>query len=244
MMRPILLGLAGLVLLAIGGAVGWSARPSRLDARLYAQNRLVAVQVHLDAAPADYILLAGDSQAELHSPSQRVCGIETVNGGVSGSSAAIYAELLAGLDVRTRPRAVTLTLGTNDLLVKNDPRGEAASARFTTAVEGIVMRLTGASDRIIVTAVPPIGRELAGRLDALAVGVYSERIRAVCQRLGCIYADPFAALRDGETGFALPGAMRDGLHIAAYRPVLRALEPALCPAGVTPSPASSPARVP
>lgn len=237
MTRRILLGLAALILLAIGAGIGWSLRPSRLDARLYAQNRLIAVQVHLDEAPADYILLAGDSQAELHSPAQRVCGVEVVNGGVSGSSAALYGELLERLAIRRRPRAVALTLGTNDLLVKNDPLGSKASARFEESVTRIVARLRASSDRVVVTAVPPIGRELAGRLEPRAVGDYSARIAALCARIGCRYADPFAPLRDDGSGFARPGAMRDGLHIAAYRPVLRALEAALCPEAAAEAPA-------
>ncbi|MFD0938397.1 SGNH/GDSL hydrolase family protein, partial [Methylobacterium trifolii] len=70
-----------------------------------------------------------------------------------------------------------------------------------------------------------------GRLDPLAVGDYSQRLRALCERLGCRFADPFAALRDGEGGFAKPGAMRDGLHLSAYRPALQALAPALCGTG-------------
>ncbi|GJD97053.1 SGNH/GDSL hydrolase family protein [Methylobacterium iners] len=229
MRHRLLLGLVGMALAAAGFALGAWRTPSRLDARLYAQNRLIAVQVHLDEAPAEYILLAGDSQAELHSPAQRACGLEIVNGGVSGSSSAVYAELLERLALRTRPRAVALTIGTNDLLVKNDPRGAAAATRFEASLTRIVTRLRAVSDRVVVTAVPPIGRVLAGRLDPLAVTDYSARIRVLCERLGCHYADPFADLRDGETGFAREGAMRDGLHLAAYRPALRALEPALCP---------------
>ncbi len=53
-------------------------------------------------------------------------------------------------------------------------------------------------------------------------------MKALCDRLGCTYADPFADLRDGDTGFAKPGALRDGLHLAKFRPALAALGPALC----------------
>ena len=63
---------------------------------------------------------------------------------------------------------------------------------------------------------------------------------ALCERLGCRFADPFEALRDGDTGFAKPGAMRDGLHLSAYRPVMRALEPALCPTLPPSRPAAGP----
>ena len=230
-MRILRLSLAGLALLGAGAVIGWSAKPSRLNARLYAHDRLVAVQFHLDDAPDDYILLAGDSQAEFQSPAQRICGIELVNGGIGGTTAAIYADLASTLSIKTRPRAVALFIGTNDLKMKKTPRSYAAMTRFDEATERIVRRFQAVSDRVVVTAIPPIGRSLGDRLDAAAVRALSNRIQALCTRIGCVYADPFADLRDGDSGYALPGTLRDELHIAAYRRVMTALEPALCPNG-------------
>jgi len=238
--RALLLGAAGLALAGAGGALGWSLHTAKLDARLYAQNRLIAVQVHLDAAPAEYVFLAGDSQAELQSPSERPCGREIVNGGVSGATAAVYADLLRSLRFPVRPRAAVLTIGTNDLLRKNDPLSADASARFEKAAGAIVATLKAAADEVVVTALPPVGRELDRWLEPAAVGRYSARLKALCERLGCRFADPFEALRDGDTGFAKPGAMRDGLHLSAYRPVMRALEPALCPTLPPSRPAAGP----
>ncbi|NEU12458.1 SGNH/GDSL hydrolase family protein [Methylobacterium sp. BTF04] len=229
MKRQVWLGLGGVVLLGAGAAIGWSAKPSALNARLYAQNRLIAVQVHLEEAPPDYILIAGDSQAELQDTAQRTCELEIVNGGLSGATAAVYADLFQTLKVPVRARVAALTVGTNDLNRKGDPTSTAGAARFTASVERIVRELQAVSARVVVTAVPPIGREVGNRLDPAAVGVYSRAIRDLCQRIGCDYADPFAHLRDGDTGYALPGALRDGLHVAGYRSVQRALEPALCP---------------
>lgn len=228
MRRRVLLGLAGLALLGLGAALGWSLRKPAMSARAYAQSRLVAVQVHLDEAPADYVFLAGDSHAELQPTAQRPCGVELVNGGVSGSSAAVYADLLPALAFRTRPRAAILTIGTNDVLAKNRPRAPEPAGQFEAAADRIVRRLMKETDRVVVTALPPIGRALGDRLDAEAVPAYSTRLRDLCARLGCQFADPFAAIRDGAGGFAKPGAMRDELHLAAYRPALRALEPMLC----------------
>jgi lysophospholipase L1-like esterase len=227
--RRIALGAFGsLVLLALGGAAGWRLHRPAVDARAYAVMRLIAVQVSLDEAPRDYVFWGGDSQVELQPGGQRICGADLVNGGVSGSTAAAYADHLAGLTFRVRPRIAALTIGTNDILTKNKPRAAEPAARFVASAETILKRLQGVAPRVVVTALPPVGRELANLVDAAAVADYSQRLRALCERLGCGFTDPFAALRDGETGYAKPGAMRDGLHLAAYRPVSQALEQDLC----------------
>ena len=225
------LGLAAILLLAAGFGPGWFLHKPAINARLYAQNRLIAVQVHLDEAPSDYVFLAGDSQAELQPPAQRPCGLEVVNGGVSGSSAAVYADLVETLTFPGRPRAAVLSIGTNDLMLKNHPLDPKGAAQFEASATRIVRRLLKVTDHLVVTALPPVGRNLERYLEPRAVGAYSEQLRTLCERLGCRFADPFAELRDGSSGFAKPGAMRDGLHLAAYRPALRALAPALCSAG-------------
>jgi lysophospholipase L1-like esterase len=226
--RALLIGLAALALAGASGFVGWRLRKPVADARAYATMRVVAVQVALDEAPGDYVFLAGDSQTELQPGDQRPCGLALVNGGVSGATSSAYADYLAGLTFRVRPRAASLTIGTNDLLLKNRPRGEDAAARFTASAERIVRGLQAVSERVVVTALPPVGREISALVDAGAVGDYSERLKALCGRLGCTFADPFADLRDGDTGFAKPGSLRDGLHLAKFRPALAALAPALC----------------
>lgn len=228
MRRLARLALAGLVLTGIGGLAGWRLHRPAADARAYAAMRLIAVQVSLDEAPPDFVFLAGDSQAELQPGSQRPCGLALVNGGVSGATAAAYADHLASLTFRLRPRAAALTIGTNDILAKNTPLSVESATRFEAAVERIVTRLQSVTGRVVVTALPPVGRELGRLIDAAAVGDYARRLTALCGRLGCAFTDPFSGLRDGETGFAKPGAMRDGLHLAAYRPALAGLEPDLC----------------
>ena len=228
MKRLALLALAGLVLAGIGGVIGWRLHKPAADARAYAAMRLIAVQVSLDEAPPDYIFLAGDSQAELQPGSQRPCGLALVNGGVSGSTAAAYVHHLARLTFPVHPKAAALTIGTNDILSKNNPRSPDTAARFEAAVEQIVRLLRSVTGRVVVTALPPVGREIGHLIDAGAVGDYSQRLQALCGRLGCTFVDPFEGIRDGNTGFAKPGAMRDGLHLAAYRPAFAASEPALC----------------
>ncbi|MDP4003070.1 SGNH/GDSL hydrolase family protein [Methylobacterium sp. NEAU K] len=220
--------LGGLALLTVGGLSGWQLHKPAADARAYAGMRLVAVQVSLDEAPADYLFWGGDSQVELQPGGQGPCGLALVNGGVSGATASAYADYLAHLTFHAHPGLAALTIGTNDILLKNKPRSPEAAARFEAAAEAIVKRLQAVSPRVVVTALPPVGREIAHFVDAGAVADYSQRLRGLCGRIGCVFADPFAAIRDGDTGFAKPGTMRDGLHLAAYRPVLAALGPTLC----------------
>ncbi|MDP4022194.1 GDSL-type esterase/lipase family protein [Methylobacterium sp. NEAU 140] len=232
MTRLLVIGLVGSVLVGLGGAVGgglvWVLRRPPVDARAYAGMRLITVQVHLDEAPPDAVFLAGDSQTELQPSDQRPCGWPVVNGGVSGATAAAYADDLARLTFRVHPRAASLTIGTNDILAKNAPRSPEVAARFEASAERIVRGLQTVSGRVVVTALPPVGREIGKLMDAAAVGDYSRRLQSLCGRLGCTFADPFADLRDGDTGFAKPGALRDGLHLGAFRPTMKALEPALC----------------
>lgn len=220
--------IAAILMFAAGAIAGWTSHKPPSDARAYAGMRLVAVQVALDEAPAEYDFLAGDSQTELQPGDQRPCDRALVNGGISGATSAAYAGYLARLTFPVRPKAASLTIGTNDLLLKNRPSGTDATARFEQAAESIVRRLQTVTDRVVVTALPPVGREIGSFVDAGAVGEYSNRLKGLCDRIGCTFTDPFADLRDGDTGYAKPGALRDGLHLAKFRPALQSLAPALC----------------
>ncbi|MGH1572458.1 SGNH/GDSL hydrolase family protein [Methylobacterium sp. P31] len=154
-MRRLVLGIAGgLALVALGGLAGWRLHRPAADARAYAVMRLIAVQVSLDEAPPDYVFWGGDSQVELQPGGQQVCGLPLVNGGVSGSTAAAYADHLAGLTFKAHPRIAALTIGTNDILAKNKPRAPEPAARFEASAEAIVKRLQALSPRVVVTALP------------------------------------------------------------------------------------------
>ncbi|GJD85783.1 SGNH/GDSL hydrolase family protein [Methylobacterium haplocladii] len=219
-----------LVTVSVASAgLGWLAHAPKHDVGEYAVHRLVAVHQQLDEAEPGYVLVAGDSQAELQSPSERICGAPIVNIGVSGATAAVYAGMLPELEFPVRASAAILTIGTNDLIGKKNPLAPDVADRFGQEVGSIVARLKTVSDRVVVTAVPPLGRALADEFEAKAVAAYSERIEALCARIGCLYADPFSELRDGDTGFGRPGVNRNGLHLTRYRPVLRNLAATLCP---------------
>ncbi|WP_246682945.1 SGNH/GDSL hydrolase family protein [Methylobacterium sp. WL9] len=229
MRRVFGLALAFLTVSVASAGIGWVLHAPKHDVGEYAVHRLVAIRQQLEEAEPGYVLIAGDSQAELQSPSERVCGAPIVNAGVSGATAAVYAGLLPELEFPVRAGTAILTIGTNDLIGKKKPLAPDVADRFEQEVAGIVARFKAVSDRVVVTAVPPLGRELADEFEAKAVDAYSERIKALCTRIGCRYADPFSELRDGETGFGLPGANRNGLHLTRYRPMLRNLAATLCP---------------
>ncbi|MGH1591324.1 SGNH/GDSL hydrolase family protein [Methylobacterium phyllosphaerae] len=176
MKRVALLLLGGLALLAVGGYAGWRLHRPGADARAYAEMRLIAVQVSLDEAPPDYVFWAGDSQVELQPGSQRPCGLDFLNGGISGATAGSYAEYLARLSFKVRPRLAVLTVGTNDILVKNNPQLHKPTEQFEAAVEAIVKRLQALSPRVVVTALP---RSVARSAS------WSMRARSRITRAGC-----------------------------------------------------------
>ncbi|MGT2479629.1 SGNH/GDSL hydrolase family protein [Methylobacterium oryzae CBMB20] len=186
MKRVVLLIIGGLALLAIGGFAGWRLHRPGADARAYAEMRLIAVQVSLDEAPPDYVFWAGDSQVELQPGSQRPCGLDFLNGGISGATAASYADYLARLTFKVHPRLAILTIGTNDILVKNNPKLHKPTEQFEAAAEAIIKRLQTLSPRVVVTALPPVGREIGkprrrgrgcGLLAAPAEHVRASRLR-------------------------------------------------------------------
>ncbi len=94
MKRFIAPALAALMMLAAGFIAGWNSHRAPADARAYAAMRVVAVQVALDEAPAEYDFLAGDSQTELQPGDQRPCGIPSSMAGERATSSA-YAEYVA-----------------------------------------------------------------------------------------------------------------------------------------------------
>ncbi len=228
MRRVALLILGGLALLAIGGFAGWRLHRPAADARAYAEMRLIAVQVSLDEAPPDYVFWAGDSQVELQPGSQRPCGLDFLNGGISGSTAASYADHLARLTFKVPPRLAAADDRDQRHPREEQPAAGQADGAVRSRRRGDHQAAPDLDPARRGDGPPPVGRELGKLVDAGAVAVYSQRLRNLCGRLGCVFTDPFAALRDGDTGYAKPGALRDGLHLAAFRPALKAVEPALC----------------
>lgn len=208
-------------LAALPGTVRARAAAAALDIRIEAVN------AHLAEAEPGYILLAGDSHAELNGAT-RICGRPVVNAGVSGSRAAEYAAIVARLRRPLAPAATVLTIGTNDLRRSLDPLAPRALSGFEAAASDLLASLGGGGrgGLLIVTAVPPLDPAVT-KLDPAAVEAYSARLRALCAGAWCSVVDPFATLR-GPGGSATAGALRDGVHLASYRGATARLEQEVC----------------
>lgn len=208
----------------------WSA--ARHPGRLVTDDRVAEINAEL-ARDGDYVLLAGDSNISLLGNPDLNCGRRTVNAGIVGINAAGYLWLLDRLHFVRRARMALLTLGTNSLPRK---RWGDRLPEFRRDVDETIMSMMGAADGLVVTAVPPFAQALEAKLDVDAVERFSEHLRSFCQAKGCIYADPFLALRTSRFGIARDGAMAEGgLHLADYQAPFRAVAPLLCRStGLTP----------
>lgn len=200
--------------------------------RFYAnfiETKTFIVQQQIDEAEKGYVLLAGDSNAELYGSSERVCGAAIVNAGVSGSSTKQYDQFFRKLNFNTAPKVAVLTIGTNDLYWEKTPRSEDSLREFDSKMTDLIGQLKSLASDVIVTDLPPMGREVEKALDVSAVDEYSRHIHLICAKMGCRSIDPFAPLRDGASGFGIPGANRDGKHLAHYKPVLTTIANGICP---------------
>jgi lysophospholipase L1-like esterase len=233
----VIAGFVGALLLCSGVAFWIGTQQSRgLSSEVYAEQRLPLINAALDEAKPGFIYLAGDSHAEYAGSAYRLCGREVVNGGVSGAKAELYRDLAPRLAFAAAPDAIVLTIGTNNLLRKKDPLSAAPLAEFESNVARTLETLGKTTKRLIVTAVPPIGAEFGKGFEIPAVAAYSERLRNLCRKSGCLFVDPFAESREQDGSTARPGAMRDGVHMKSYRGVHERLGSLICPGGNLPAP--------
>ena len=220
------------VLALCGGLAFWAGTKQmrRLSSETYAEERLPLINAHLDEARKGFIFLAGDSHAELFNETYRLCGREIVNGGVSGAKSDLYRDFAPRLEFRSRPEAIVLTIGTNNLTRKRDPLAPSSQSAYERDVSQIVATFRKLAPRVIVTAVPPIS-SFRDSFEISAVAAYSEKLRKLCAREGCEFVDPYDSARERDGSTAQPGTMRDGVHLASYRAVQARLGEILCPGG-------------
>jgi hypothetical protein len=212
-------------LMAMVGGIGWSigayTTKDDFNARAYSRQRIPVINAKVrDTAPG-FILFAGDSHVDLFRQPSTLCGRDTVNAGLSGANAEVYANALEQLTFPHKAGLAVLTIGTDDLLSKREPDPEAYKER----IERILNALEDKADLIVVTAIPPIDEELAQFFNLNAVESYSMTLADVCAHFkDCSYQDPYKKLRRaGSFGFAKPGVMADGLHAKSYRDVYKRL---------------------
>jgi lysophospholipase L1-like esterase len=226
------LGIAA-ALLACSGAAFWvgTEQPRELTSEAYADQRLPLINSQLNEAKPGFILLAGDSHAELLNTTYRLCGKELVNGGVSGAKAELYRDFVGRLAFKAVPEVVIYSIGTNNLLRKKDPLAAAPTREFEENVARTVAAFRKKAPRVIVLAVPPISTELKGKFEIEAVSAYSQALRTACGRAGCEVVDPYDSAREADGNTARAQATRDGIHLSSYRAVHARMEQLLCPGG-------------
>lgn len=223
---------AGLLLGGACFAAGWFARPAvSVSAIAYGGFRALIINAHLREMTRPYLFLAGDSYIELYPAEAPPCGLDVVNGGLSGLKTADYLAAFRRLRFERPPDVVFLAIGTNDLLAKHEPAARPALERFRTDTDQLVGRFIGLGAKVVVGAVPPIPAALRDVFDPAAIKLYSDVLAEVCARPGCRFVDPYAASRSDEFWRGREGSSRDGLHVADLRGAYRTIAAELCRSG-------------
>src|SRR5687767_12264802 len=126
---------AALLLAAFAGAsYGRVNGSAKSGGGSYHEARLQVIGAHLRQIPGDYLLVMRDSHAEsLFAPTG--CSLPVVNAGLAGATAESYSRFFASLSLPRPPRAIILTIGTNDAQSRriNDP--DEAVAAYQSTVE-------------------------------------------------------------------------------------------------------------
>jgi hypothetical protein len=218
--NTLLLLLAVPLALAAGTLAGFAIGRAGAPPDGYRERRLAEIATDLRELDGDYLLAAGDSHIARWR-ARRVCGLPVVNAGVNGDTAGDTARLLAELALPHPPRAVILTVGTNDANVKRFRDTADAIGRFGGAFRPLLRRLSRKTDLVLVTGVPPIDGARATGFSPAAASAIDTAAEAACRAtVPCHVANPFRA------GVALT----DGIHLRDYEEAYRLIEPVLCAA--------------
>jgi hypothetical protein len=207
--------------LIVGSKKNRSAESAWLEARLR------VMQEHLATKSGSFVILAGDSHAELLGWS-RICGREVVNLGVSGISATHYPRILARLKPAGQAEAAILFIGTNDLARALRPDRYESLEQFRAQMDVVLGQLARfAKEARYAPLLPPADDSRAQRwLDVARAPLYRAAAEGACAARGC-RTIPLeqAAITFREDGIHADRASRlngSGLHAA--------VEAALCPA--------------
>ncbi len=217
---PLALGFGSLA----GFSAGRAALPGESRAESYQEARAQTVAAHLRQFTGDYVLAAGDSHIEHWFASTR-CGLPVVNAGVSGATAMSYRRFFSALKLKRPPRAVVLTIGTNDASVRRVGDPETATRRFAVSLRGLLETIGRRAPLVLLTAVPPPGPGQDKAFSTEAAARFSIEAKAACAAGLCRFVDPFG-----------PGLnLIDGVHFENYRDVYDGLDSQLCE-GMQPPP--------
>lgn len=149
------LGVAALVSVsATGGAIGghfvWRVRHK---AELHAIKRPKAILFQASQTNPGAVII-GDSIVEL-AALPRVCGMETLNAGISGAGTARVRALASTLLPRTKPRLIVIAVGVNDAVRS----GGLTPSRFTAEYRGLVREAQATGAVVVSLTVQPVSSD-------------------------------------------------------------------------------------
>jgi hypothetical protein len=148
--------------------------------------RMQVMQEHLSTQTQPYIILAGDSHAELLGW-DRICGKPIVNLGLSGIAAIDYGKIMSRLVVEKQAEAIVVFLGTNDLSHKLKPSRDKSIQRFENRLDALMDDAHRFAHRIAYADLLPDSGDprAASLLDTNRATQYRNIAKRVCEKNGC-----------------------------------------------------------
>jgi hypothetical protein len=219
---------AGLLFAGSVAATALALRPSKQgladDPRQ--QARIQVMREHLATQKTPFMILAGDSHAELLNW-DRLCGLPVVNLGLSGVTAIHYGKILAMLRPDRKADRAVVFLGTNDLARRLKPETASSLARFEKRFAGVLSDLQSFATRTAYAPVMPAGDDPRAStwLATELVGQYRNAAKAACLMGGCAPID----LDGVDLGFREDGVHVDRADRTTNGALHRATEIELCP---------------
>lgn len=204
--------------LVLGSVAGFTIGRFATSAPSYRDQRLAQVSGDLRRVDGDYLLALGDSHvARWHA--RELCGLPLINAGLHGATTADADAFLARLSLPHRPRAIILTVGTNDTNRKRFREPPEAVIRFRHAFRALLRHVIGRSELVLVATLPRIEASQDAVFSTQAAADITASAEAACRKEAtCRVADRF--------GDAIP--RMDGLHLADYERAYREIAPAIC----------------
>lgn len=194
----------------------------------YRDQRLAQISADLRRVDGDYLLAAGDSHVARWR-ARELCGLPLVNAGLHGATVSDTDDILAELALPRPPRAIILTVGTNDANRKRFRDPPEAVARFRQAFRSLLRRLSHKADLVVVTGLPPMDvRQAVGFSAEAAIGIGAAAEASCRKSASCRVA----------SGFGQGDTLIDGLHLADYERTYGRIAPTLCAALAGERPAS------
>lgn len=197
-----------------GFAIGRISSPSAS----YREQRLAEISADLRQIDGDYLLAAGDSHVARWR-AREFCGLPLVNAGIHGATTRDIDALLADLALPHPPRAIILTVGTNDANRKRFRAPPEAVIRFAQGFRSLLRKLVQKTDLVVVTGLPFLDAGTPPGFSAEAVAAIRASAEANCRKsASCRFASSF---RSGDI-------LTDGLHLADYEQAYLRIAPTLC----------------